>query len=108
MDNSQVFITSLQFWVVVIPIITTAVITIISAVRLKNVQVAVDGNLSQAKAENDLLRSMLVAKQLEIDTAEKARIAMVATMNVTPLPVTVVKSGELPVTETSQGVIVKP
>lgn len=79
---------SLQFWLVLIPVITTSIVGIITALKVRQVHTLVNSAMTQEKAENTLLRGMLVTKQLEIDTAERVRSALATATAATPIQVT--------------------
>jgi xanthosine utilization system XapX-like protein len=61
---------------VVVSPIALALIGLINIWLNSKVHKLVNSAMAQEKAENTLLKSLLVAKQLEIDSAEKARLAL--------------------------------
>lgn len=68
-----------QAWCLIITTTTTAVGIIAALFGIGKVHTLVNSAMTQEKAENTLLRSMLVVKQLEIDMAEKTRTDLAKT-----------------------------
>lgn len=65
-------------WGVIIVPIVLALIGLLNVYISSKTHKLVNGEMAQQKAENALLRNLLTAKQLEIDTAERARRELVA------------------------------
>ena len=65
-----------QSWTLIIATITTSIITIVTAFKVGKVHSLVNSAMTQEKAENALLRAMLTAKQIEIESSEKTRLAL--------------------------------
>lgn len=77
-------------WMLVLTTLVTAIVAVITALRVKTVHTLVNSAMTQQKAENSVLQAMLVAKQLEIDAMEKVRLALAASTLHLPLPVVIV------------------
>lgn len=92
----------LNFWLVLIPVITTSVVGIITALKVQKVHTLVNSAMTEQKVENAMLRNLLTAKQIEIDSAEKARVALASVTASTPVQVEAAKP--LPVTVVEEGV----
>lgn len=97
---------SLQFWLVLIPVITTSVVAIITAMKVQKVHTLVNSAMTEQKVENAMLRNLLTAKQVEIDSAERARIALASVAASTPVQVAAAEP--LPVTVAESERIIKP
>jgi len=86
-----------QAWVLIIGSLVTGVLSIITAivagiamVRAGKIHTLVNSALDKEKMKITMLEALLLAKQLEIDNAEKARLALAATLVSTAGPVPVV------------------
>ena len=85
-----------QSWVTIIASLATAIVAIITAWKVKStgtkvdeVHLLVNSQATADKAKIELLQSILVAKQLEVDAAERARASLAkstATQLATVLP----------------------
>lgn len=75
-----------QAWGMIIGLLTTSIISIITALKVGKVHTLVNSAMTAEKAENQLLRSVLAAKEIEIAAAEKARAILAAK----PAPVAVI------------------
>lgn len=64
-----------EIGIIVVPIIL-AIIGVVNLWMTKGVHTIVNSAMTQEKTENALLKGLLVSKQLELDTMEKARIAL--------------------------------
>ena len=76
-----------QAWVLIISALVTAALSIITAivtaillVRTGRIHTLVNSALDKEKLKITMLESLLMAKQLELDAAEKARLALAATV----------------------------
>lgn len=65
-----------QVMAILITSMCSGIVAIITALKIKQVHTLVNSAMAQEKAENTLLRSILTAKQLEIDNAEKTRVTL--------------------------------
>lgn len=98
--------TTLDFWLVLIPVITTSVVGIITALKVQKVHTLVNSAMTEQKVENAMLRNLLTAKQMEIDSAEKTRAVLASVTASTPVQVEAAKP--LPVTVVEEERIVRP
>lgn len=79
--------------------LSTTIISIIVSIQNKRIHTLVNSAMTQKEAELTLMRSLLVGKQMEIDVAEKARLALASALvelnksqaiaPATPLPVVI-------------------
>ena len=72
--------------------VITAIVAGISMVRAGKIHTLVNSALDKEKLKITMLETILLAKQMEIDTAEKARIALAASQSslTNPVPVVIV------------------
>ena len=62
-----------QAWGIVIGAMTTAAVSLITVFRVGKVHKLVNSAMAQEKQENEVLRRLLVSKQIELDVAERNR-----------------------------------
>lgn len=96
----------LEFWLVLLPVITTSIVAVITALKVQKVHTLVNSAMTEQKVENAMLRGLLTTKQMEIDNAEKARAILATEAAKTPIQVTAAEPLQVTVVEEAR--IVKP
>jgi hypothetical protein len=69
---------SAQAWVVIALGVSTAIVGIITAIKVQGVHKLVNSAMTEERVENALLRSMITAKNLEMQMAEDTRKTLAA------------------------------